>query len=76
MRTVKMAIAELKILDEGTALTEKALRRMISDGRIPVVSVGHKKLINIDLLLANLSGYRYNIDAVRVSDKEDETWRQ
>ena len=67
MRTVKQAIQEIKNEDNNTALTEKALRRMIFDGRIPTVSVGRKTLINMDLLLAKLSGESYNDSAIRVS---------
>ena len=76
MRTVKQAVQEIRQTDEQTALTEFALRRMISDGKIPTVSVGNKILVNLDLLLDILSGYRYNKEAVCVSGKEDETWRQ
>ena len=76
MRTAKQAVEELKKMDPGTALTERALRRMIAGNDIPHVAIGCKKLINMDLLLEKLAGMAYNIDAVRVSDKEDETWHQ
>lgn len=76
MRTAKDAIEELRKLDPRTALTERALRRMIADNDIFFVSVGHKKLINFDLLLEKLAGNAYNIDAVHGSGKEDEAWHQ
>ena len=76
MRTVRQVIQELKSLDSGTALTEHALRRMVANNDIPCVLVGNKKLINLDLLLEKLAGKTYNIEAIRVSGKEDETWRQ
>ena len=76
MRTVRQVIQELKSMDSGTALTEHALRKLIFERVIPVVSVGNKKLINLDLLLEKLAGKTYNIEAIRVSGKEDETWRQ
>ncbi len=67
MRTVKQAIQEIKASDANTAFTEKALRRMIFDGQIPTVSVGRKTLINMDLLLAKLSGESYNDSVICVS---------
>ena len=76
MRTVRQVIQELKSLDRGTALTEHALRQMFANNDIPCVLVGNKKLINLDLLLEKLAGKTYNIEAIRVSGKEDETWRQ
>lgn len=76
MRTVRQVIQELKSLDSGTALTEHALRQMVANNDIPCVLVGNKKLINLDLLLEKLAGKTYNIEAIRVSGKEDETWRQ
>lgn len=76
MRTIRQAILEVRKMDSGTALTEHALRRMVANNDIPCVLVGNKKLINLDLLLEKLAGKTYNIEAIRVSGKEDETWRQ
>ena len=50
MRGIKQAIAELKQTDPGTALTEKALRRLVLTKAIPSVRVGTKYLINLDTL--------------------------
>lgn len=76
MRTVKQAMEELKRLDPCTAMTERALRRMIAENDIPFVAIGRKKLLNFDLLLAKLAGNTYNIDAVRGPCKEDGSWHQ
>ncbi len=76
MRTVKQAMEELKRLDPCTAMTERALRRMITENDIPYIAIGRKKLLNFDLLLAKLAGNTYNIDAVRGPCKEDGSWHQ
>ncbi len=76
MRTVKQAMEELRSIDPRTALTERALRRMIADNDISCISIGRKKLVNFDLLLAKLAGNTYNIDAVRGPCKEDGSWHQ
>ena len=54
MRTVPEASAELKSLDEHTALTQCAIRRLVLDGKIKSVKAGRKHLINFDDLLAYL----------------------
>lgn len=56
MRGVKQAINELKSTDPNTALTERALRRLILTGEIPSVRIGAKYLVNLDTLEA----YLYN----------------
>ena len=61
LRTLPQAIAEIKSIDPETALTLRALRRMVDTGEIPTVSIASKKLINMDLLFAHLSCY--NTDA-------------
>ena len=65
MRTAPQAYKELLTLDPDTAITLRAIRRMIADGEIPSVRVGTKTLINFDLLLHKLSCY--NDDVVCVS---------
>lgn len=45
MRGIKQAIEELRQLDPHTALTEKALRRLILTHEIPSVRIGAKYLI-------------------------------
>ncbi len=55
MRTATEAVAELKAVDPGTALTVRAVRRMIATGEIPHVDVGTKKLVDMRNLFAYLS---------------------
>ena len=56
MRTAPEAIREIKELDPNSAFTLRALRRMMSEGTIPVVNINSKRLINLDTLLDYLSG--------------------
>ena len=56
MRGIKQSITELKQNDPETALTEKALRRLVLTGAIPSVRIGTKYLINMDVL----NNYLYN----------------
>ena len=55
MRGIKQAVSEIKAVDPHTALTERALRRMVAEGTIPAVRVGRKQLINLDVLYAYLT---------------------
>ena len=57
MRTIPKAFEEIKQSDPDTNLTLRALRRMVSNGEIPVVRISNKVLINLDLLLDKLSCY-------------------
>lgn len=56
MRGIKQAIEELKRNDPNTALTEKALRRLILTGELPAVRVGKKYLVNMNHLFDYLNG--------------------
>lgn len=67
MRTISKVVKEIKSIDPDTAFTERALRRMIFEKEIPVVQIGNKKLINLDLLIEKLSGISYNEKAIGVS---------
>lgn len=60
MRTIPKAYQELKKLDPDTDFTLRALRRMVSTGEIPTVSINTKKLVNLDLLIDKLSCYNDN----------------
>ena len=55
MRTIKEAAAELKALDEHTAVTEYHIRQLALSGVLPRVNAGKKKLINLDLLIEYLT---------------------
>ena len=48
MRTIPKAFEEIKQVDPDTDLTLRALRRMVSNGEIPVVRISNKVLINLD----------------------------
>ena len=67
MRTIDNAYAEIKAIDPQTDFTKRALRRMIANNEIPTTRIGNKNLINLDLLIAKLSGDCYNDSAICVS---------
>lgn len=50
MRGIKAALDEIKAADPYTALTERALRRLVLTDSIPYVKVGKKYLINMNTL--------------------------
>lgn len=56
MRTVPEAVKMLQELDGSTAVTLRAVRRMVNNGEIPVLQVGNKRLVDFDKLLECLSG--------------------
>ena len=56
MRTINQAIKEIKENDRETALTERALRRLIKENKIIPIYVGNRALIDMDKLYAYLSG--------------------
>lgn len=51
VRTATGILDELKAADPNTAITLSYIRRTINSGRVPVVHVGKKKLVNLDLML-------------------------
>lgn len=55
MRGIKQAVEEIRTSDPDTALTEKALRRMIINGEIPHVTIGRKYLVNLNTLYKYLN---------------------
>ncbi len=67
MRTIDNAYAEIKAIDPSTDFTKRALRRMVANDEIPTTRIGNKHLINLDLLIAKLSGDCYNNNAICVS---------
>lgn len=56
MRTIRQAAQQVKSADPSTALTETALRRLLTTGALPCVRVGVKYLIDLDALEAYLCG--------------------
>lgn len=75
MGTLPEALKMLKELDRSTAITLRALRRMVNNGEIPVVMVGSKRLINFDKLLErlNMPAETPHEAAIR---RVDEKWKQ
>ncbi len=56
MRTAEGALAIIKAEDPDTAVTLRAIRRLINTGEVPHVPIGCKKLINVDRLMDYLKG--------------------
>lgn len=59
MRTLPEAYAELKKADPSTAYTLRALRAAVNKGEIPVITIGNKRLINLDNLYEMLNSPSY-----------------
>lgn len=64
LRTIPQAMNEIKSADPNTALTMRALRRMVNTGEIPTVAVNSKKLVNLDLLFDRFSCYNTDVFCV------------
>lgn len=56
MRTIPAAVAEVRAADPETALTVSALRRAVKQGKIPVVEVNTKRLVNLSDVFSFMSG--------------------
>ncbi len=55
MRTLDECYAEIKKMDNNTAISKYYIRQLALSGKIPVVMVGRKRLINLDGLIEYLS---------------------
>lgn len=51
IRTIKGAADEIKKIDPDTAITEYRIRLLVNEKSIPSVSVGNRKLVNMDDVL-------------------------
>lgn len=51
MRTAQGVIDEIKALDPNTEITLTCIRKLIRQNVVPVVSVGNKKLVDVDQVL-------------------------
>ena len=51
MRTAESLLKEIRTQDPDTEITLHYIRQLIASGAIPVVHVGRKKLVNMDLVL-------------------------
>lgn len=56
IRTIAEAIEELKRLDPETAITARFIKEGIADGKIPVIRVGNKVLVNMANIFTFLEG--------------------
>ena len=66
MRTLPMAMKEIKAADPGTQLTLATLRKLVDRGMIGTVPLGNYRLVDLDKLFALLS------DGVPENDTADE----
>ncbi len=55
MRTLDECYAEIKKMDENTAISKYYIRQLAISGKIPVIMCGRKRLINLDGLIEYLS---------------------
>jgi len=55
MRTINQAITEIKQADQNTAITERAIRRLITTNAVPSIKIGCKYLVDMDNLERYLS---------------------
>lgn len=51
MRTADQLLAEIKKEDPNTSVTLSYIRRVIREEKIPVVSAGKKKLVDMDVFI-------------------------
>lgn len=58
IRTLAETYQYIKEIDNATAITPNALRRMVVSGQIPCVKAGKKYLIDLDVLFEYLKGTR------------------
>ena len=66
-RTAQQAYEEIIAIDPDTALTKHSIRKLLSSGDIPVMKVGNKTLVSLDVLfdyLANSPGTSNEIGAL------------
>ncbi len=56
MRTIRETAEHFKTMDPNTALTQTALRRLVTTGELPSVRVGNKYLIALETVENYLSG--------------------
>ena len=56
MRIVSVAVAEIKAMDEQSAITENCVRCLCKDGKVHCVFSGKKILVDFDALIRYLLG--------------------
>lgn len=63
MRTISEAAKYIREADPATALTETAIRRLLTTGALPCVRIGTKYLLDLDALEAFLAGDQRQVTA-------------
>ena len=56
MRTAPGVLEVIKETDPNTEVTLSYLRRLIASGKVPVVSMGSKKLVDADMMIEYIAG--------------------
>ncbi len=56
IRTISEAVDEIKRLDPETAITARFIKEGIADGKIPIIRVGNKVLVNMTNIFTYLEG--------------------
>ncbi len=51
MRTAAQAYQEIKQLDPNSCITERQIRQLMKSGKIPVIKVGNRTQVSLDVLL-------------------------
>lgn len=73
VRTIKEAAAYFKAEDEGTCLTETAIRTLVRSGKIASTKVGKKYLVSLETLEDYLQG-KATVEEVALP-KQNTAWR-
>lgn len=60
MRTISESVAEIKEMDEHSAVTANCIRSLCKSGKVHCVFSGKKILVDLDALLQYLSGENKN----------------
>lgn len=56
MRTINESVAIIKEMDEQSAITANCIRTLCKEGKVHCVFTGKKILVDLDVLIAFLSG--------------------
>ncbi len=56
MRTINESVAIIKEMDEQSAITANCIRTLCKEGKVHCVLTGKKILVDLDALIAFLSG--------------------
>ena len=56
IRTIAEAIEDIKRIDPETAITARFIKEGIANGKIPIIKVGNKVLVNMESIYTFLEG--------------------